>query len=73
MDWLILLLIALGITGVLLFFYGIRNKSFLLIFFGATVLIALLFYSVNLTVFMPFAPPLALAIAYFVKKRTIAA
>ena len=69
MDWFALFLIVAGIAGVLLFFYGLRDRSVLLLFFGATALIALLFYSINLNVFLPFAPPIAMAIAYFIKKR----
>ena len=69
MDWLVLFLIVAGIAGVLLFLYGLRDRSVLLLFFGATALIALLFYSINLKVFLPLVPPLAMAMAYFIKKR----
>lgn len=69
MDWFALFLVVAGIAGVLLFIYGLRGKSVLLLFFGATALIALLFYFINLKVFLPLAPPLAMLIAYFIKKR----
>ena len=69
MDWFVLFLVVTGIAGILLFLYGLRDRSVSLIFFGATALIALLFYFVNLNVFLPFAPPIAMLIAYFIKKR----
>ena len=73
MDWFILFLIVTGIAGVLLFLYGLRDRSVSMLFLGATALIALLFYFINLNVFLPLAPPIAMAIAYFIKKRTTTA
>ena len=69
MDWFVLFLVVAGIAGVVLFLYGLRDKSVSFLFFGATALIALLFYFINLKVLLPLVPPLAMAIAYFIKKR----
>ena len=69
MNWLIFSLVAILVVGLILFFYGLKKKSLLLMFCGGMAFLAPIFYFIGWNPFLPFVPPIALVISYLVKKR----
>lgn len=70
MDWLNALLLIAAVAGLALFFYGVKNNLVMPMFLGGSAVIAVLFHLINLTFLLPFAPPLAMGIAYLIKKKS---
>ncbi|OHX51146.1 hypothetical protein BB776_00750 [Planococcus salinarum] len=70
MNWIILFFIVLGITGVLLLFYGIKDKSLALLLFGIGALIAPILFYTNLAFLMPMIPAVVMGILYFSQKKS---
>lgn len=70
MNWVTLFFIALGILGILLLFYGVKDKSFAMLLFGGGALIApIIFYS-DLFFLMPLIPAVVMGILYLSRKKS---
>lgn len=69
MTLLDIALIILSIAGLLLFVFGIQKRSRSYIVFGGTAFIAPIFYLIGWVFLMPMAPPIALVISLFTRKR----
>ncbi|MBT2569341.1 hypothetical protein [Planococcus sp. ISL-110] len=70
MNWVILFFILLGITGILLLFYGIKDKTLALMLFGIGALIAPIFYYTDLAFLMPMIPAVVMLILYLEQKKS---
>ncbi|MFB1051794.1 hypothetical protein [Paraliobacillus sp. JSM ZJ581] len=69
MNWLYVTFLIFIAIGFLLFVYGMKKKSIMSMFLGGSMIIAPIFFAIDWNVFVPFVPPLAMAIAHFVKKK----
>lgn len=70
MNWIILFFIALGILGILLLFYGVKDRSLALLLFGCGALIAPIIYYSNFAFLMPMIPAVVMGILYFSQKKS---
>lgn len=70
MNWVILFFVLLGITGILLLFYGIKDKTLALTLFGIGALIAPIFYYTDLAFLMPMIPAVVMLILYLKQKNS---
>ncbi|WP_394121988.1 hypothetical protein [Planococcus donghaensis] len=69
MNWIILFFILFGMAGVLLLFYGIKDKSLALLLFGCGAFAAPVLFYTNLGFLMPMIPAVVMGILYFSQKK----
>ncbi|WP_223643084.1 hypothetical protein [Planococcus sp. 4-30] len=70
MNWIILFFILLGIAGVLLLIYGIKDKSLALLLFGCGTFVAPVLFYTNLGFSLPMIPAVVMGILYFSQKKS---
>ncbi|WP_142830040.1 hypothetical protein [Planococcus soli] len=68
MNWILIFFITIGITGVLLLFNGVKNRSLGLLLFGGGALGAPFLFFSNLGFLLPMIPPTVMGILYLIPK-----
>lgn len=69
MDWLILFFTILSITGIIMVFRGMKNKSLALTLSGGGALLAPLLFFNHLGPLLPMIPPTVLGILYLTQRK----
>lgn len=69
MHWLHAIFIIFAVIGLLLFVYGVKKKSIMSLFFGASFIIGLIFLAINWNAFLPLVSAIALVIAFLIDKK----
>lgn len=64
----IALVILFTLAGLVLVLQGLKKKSLLMLFFGVILILAPILIVMGWITWVPFVPPVALAIAYLGKK-----
>ncbi|MDQ0427318.1 hypothetical protein QOZ98_000143 [Planomicrobium stackebrandtii] len=68
MNWIIIFFITIGITGLLMLFNGVKNRSLGLLLFGGGALVAPFLFFGNLSFLLPMIPPTVMGILYLTQK-----